>query len=38
MEDQLNEALREPAVSTKQGGEHGGGIVLTLTDERTIDY
>lgn len=35
--DQINEALREPAVSTLQGGQHGGGAVLTPTGERVIE-
>jgi molybdate transport system regulatory protein len=35
--EQINEALRVPAVSTTQGGQHGGGAVLTLTGERIIE-
>ena len=35
--DQINETLREPAVSTKQGGQHGGWTVLTPTGEQVIE-
>ena len=31
------EALREPAVTTATGGQHGGGTVLTPTGERVIE-
>jgi molybdate transport system regulatory protein len=34
--DQINETLREPAVSTRQGGQHGGWTVLTPTGEQVI--
>jgi molybdate transport system regulatory protein len=35
--DQVNEALREPAVRTAQGGQRGGGTKLTSTGERIIE-
>jgi molybdate transport system regulatory protein len=35
--DQINGALREPAVGTKQGGRHGGGTILTPTGDRLIE-
>jgi molybdate transport system regulatory protein len=35
--EQINEALREPAVITATGGQHGGGTVLTSTGERVIE-
>jgi molybdate transport system regulatory protein len=35
--DQINETLREPAVTTATGGHHGGGTVLTQTGERVIE-
>ena len=35
--EQINEALREPAVTTATGGQHGGGTVLTPTGERVIE-
>ena len=35
--DQINETLREPAVSTRQGGQRGGWTVLTPTGERVIE-
>jgi molybdate transport system regulatory protein len=34
--DQINETLREPAVSTRQGGQRGGWTVLTPTGEQVI--
>jgi molybdate transport system regulatory protein len=35
--EQINEALREPAVITATGGQHGGGTVLTPTGEQVIE-
>ena len=35
--EQINEALREPAVTTATGGQRGGGTVLTPTGERVIE-
>ena len=35
--DQINETLREPAVSTRQGGQHGGWTVLTPAGEQVIE-
>ena len=35
--EQINEAMREPAVTTATGGQHGGGTVLTPTGERVIE-
>jgi molybdate transport system regulatory protein len=35
--DQINEMLREPAVSTRQGGQHGGWTVLTPAGEQVIE-
>jgi molybdate transport system regulatory protein len=35
--DQVNETLREPAVSTRQGGQRGGWTVLTPVGERVIE-
>jgi molybdate transport system regulatory protein len=35
--DQINETLRQPAVSTRQGGQRGGWTVLTPTGERVIE-
>jgi molybdate transport system regulatory protein len=35
--EQINEALREPAVTTATGGQHGGGTALTPTGERVIE-
>ncbi len=34
--DELNRALREPAVSTSQGGAKGGGSQLTETGEHLV--
>jgi len=34
--DETNKALREPAVSTAQGGAKGGGSQLTETGERLV--
>ena len=34
--DELNRALREPAVSTAQGGAKGGGSQLTDAGERLV--
>jgi len=35
--EQINEALRQPAVATVIGGEHGGGAVVTPAGERIIE-
>lgn len=35
--EQINEALREPAISTAYGGQHGGSVTLTPTGERVIE-
>lgn len=35
--DQINETLREPAVSTRSGGQHGAWTVLTPTGEQVIE-
>jgi molybdate transport system regulatory protein len=35
--DQINKTLREPAVSTGQGGQRGGWTALTPTGERVIE-
>ena len=34
--DQINETLREPAVSARQGGQHGGWTVRTPAGEQLI--
>jgi molybdate transport system regulatory protein len=34
--DQLNSFFREPAVTARAGGEHGGGTELTALGERII--
>jgi molybdate transport system regulatory protein len=34
---QVNETLREPAVSTRQGGQRGGWTVLTPTGEQVVE-
>lgn len=34
--DELNRALKEPAVESAKGGEHGGGSVLTSVGERVV--
>ena len=34
--DELNNALEEPAVSTSQGGAHGGGSKLTPNGEKLV--
>jgi molybdate transport system regulatory protein len=35
--EQINEALREPAVATAIGGQHGGGAAVTPAGERIIE-
>jgi molybdate transport system regulatory protein len=35
--EEINAALREPAVVAATGGQHGGGAVLTPMGERIID-
>ena len=35
--DQLNATLRQPAVASAQGGEHGGGSRLTAVGEALIE-
>jgi molybdate transport system regulatory protein len=35
--DQLNAGLRQPAVASAQGGEHGGGSRLTAVGEALIE-
>jgi molybdate transport system regulatory protein len=34
--DEINRALRKPAVATKQGGSEGGGTTLTPVGEQVI--
>jgi molybdate transport system regulatory protein len=35
--DQINETLREPAVTTATGGQRGGGAKVTSVGERVIE-
>ena len=35
--EEMNQALREPAVTAETGGHRGGGAVLTAIGERVID-
>jgi len=35
--DQINASLRQPAVASAKGGEHGGGSRLTLVGEALIE-
>ena len=35
--DQINATLRQPAVASAQGGEHGGGSRLTAVGEALIE-
>jgi molybdate transport system regulatory protein len=35
--DQLNATLRQPAVASAQGGEHGGGSQLTAVGEALVE-
>ena len=35
--EEINVALREPAVVAATGGQHGGGAVLTPMGERVVD-
>jgi molybdate transport system regulatory protein len=35
--EQINEAMREPAVTTATGGQHGGGAVVTPVGEKVIE-
>ena len=35
--EEINNALREPAVTAETGGRSGGGAVLTAVGERVID-
>jgi len=35
--EEVNGALREPAVAAETGGRHGGGAALTAVGERVID-
>jgi molybdate transport system regulatory protein len=37
MIDEINQAMREPVVTTAIGGNDGGGAVLTPTGEKIID-
>jgi molybdate transport system regulatory protein len=34
--EEINDALREPAVTAEMGGRHGGGAVVTTTGERVV--
>ena len=34
--EELNSALREPAVTAETGGRHGGGAVITPAGERVV--
>jgi molybdate transport system regulatory protein len=36
--DELNGALKEPAVESAKGGEHGGGSVLTSVGKRLVNH
>lgn len=35
--EEINGALREPAVTAETGGHHGGGAVLTSVGDRIVD-
>jgi molybdate transport system regulatory protein len=35
--EEVNDALREPAVTAETGGRRGGGAVLTSVGERVVD-
>jgi molybdate transport system regulatory protein len=35
--EEINDALREPAVTAETGGHRGGGAVLTAVGERVVD-
>jgi molybdate transport system regulatory protein len=35
--EQINDALKEPAVTAETGGRHGGGATLTASGERVVD-
>src|SRR5215469_18264013 len=35
--EQINEAMREPAVTTATGGQHGGGAAVTPAGEKVIE-
>jgi molybdate transport system regulatory protein len=35
--EEVNDALREPAVTTETGGRRGGGAVVTAVGERVVD-
>ena len=35
--EEVNGALRDPAVTAETGGRHGGGAALTAVGERVID-
>ena len=35
--EHINEAMREPAVTTATGGKHGGGAVVTPVGEKVIE-
>jgi molybdate transport system regulatory protein len=34
--EEINHALREPAVTAEMGGRHGGGAVVTTTGEQMV--
>jgi molybdate transport system regulatory protein len=34
--DEINQALREPAVTAETGGVHGGGAAVTAVGERVV--
>ncbi len=36
--DELNQALREPATTAAQGGEHGGGTCLTRSGRAVVRH
>jgi molybdate transport system regulatory protein len=36
--EEINKALRRPAVSSVTGGKHGGGAALTPVGERVIEH
>ena len=35
--EEINQTLREPAVTAESGGAHGGGAVVTPVGERVVD-
>jgi len=35
--EEVNNSLREPAITAEKGGRHGGGAALTAVGERVVD-